>query len=440
MFDLVILGGGPAGYAGAIRAAKLGLSVALVEKGDIGGTCLNRGCIPTKCLLRSSELYRSREEWESLGVRASDVTFDEEGAYDNMRRVVASLRGGVESLVKAGGITLVRGEGKILGVGRVEAGGEVIECRNILVATGSRPAVLPVEGGAEAMTSDDALAAPVTGGRIAIVGGGVIGCELADYFSGTGREVTLIEYADRILPPFGKELSSQLAAVFRKRKIDVVTGARVTALGKDFVEYERAGASVRKDCDAVVVAVGRVPVTDGIGLENIGLKAGRIAVDGNFRTAVKGVYAAGDAAEGVQLAHYATAGALRAVDDIAGRAARTDMSVVPSVVYTHPEVAAVGCTDDGLRTGKFMLGANGKSLINGSNRGFIKVFCDDKGTLCGAELFGAGVSELIGELALAIERDIKAEEVAAVIHAHPTLYESVAEACEDVDGLATHKR
>ena len=340
MFDLVILGGGPAGYAGAIRAAKLGLSVALVEKGDIGGTCLNRGCIPTKCLLRSSELYRSREEWESLGVRASDVTFDEEGAYDNMRRVVASLRGGVESLVKAGGITLVRGEGKILGVGRVEAGGEVIECRNILVATGSRPAVLPVEGGAEAMTSDDALAAPVTGGRIAIVGGGVIGCELADYFSGTGREVTLIEYADRILPPFGKELSSQLAAVFRKRKIDVVTGARVTALGKDFVEYERAGASVRKDCDAVVVAVGRVPVTDGIGLENIGLKAGRIAVDGNFRTAVKGVYAAGDAAEGVQLAHYATAGALRAVDDIAGRAARTDMSVVPSVVYTHPEVAA----------------------------------------------------------------------------------------------------
>lgn len=439
--DLVILGGGPAGYTAAIRAAKCGMSVVLVEKDNVGGTCLNRGCIPTKCLLHSSELYFSRDEWESLGVVASDVKFDEQAVYARKEKTVATLRDGIESLLKAGKVTLVKGEGKIISAHSVEADEEVFECDKMLIATGSRPAVLNVKGAEKALTSDEVLARPVDGKEIVIVGGGVIGTEFASYFTDLGKTVTVIEYADRILPMMSKEISVQLSSVLKRKNATIRTSARVTEIGDGFVRFEDKNGENTVCCDAVICAAGRRPNVENIGLENIGLQTDRaIAVDENMRTEVPDVYAAGDVAQGIQLAHYAAAGALKAVCAMTGKGTAPDLSVVPSLVYTQPEIAVVGQLEGAAKSGKFLLGANGKSLINGSNRGFIKVYCDDKDRVLGAELFGTGVTEIVGELALAIKNGLTAEQVAATIHAHPTVYESVAEACEDVFGLATHKR
>ncbi len=441
-YNLVVLGGGPAGYTGALRAAKLGMSVALVEADKVGGTCLNRGCIPTKCLLKSSSLYASRSEWSEFGVRTEGaVSLDEDAVYARKDAVVTALRDGILALVKAGKIVLYPFKGRLVSAHEVEAGGEIVEGDNVLIATGSRPAVPNVKGAQYALTSDDVLEAPVSGDRIAVIGGGVIGSEFACYFNDTGKSVTVLEYADKILPALGKEISQQMTAAFRRKGIAVHTSARVTEIGKGFVKFTVGDEERTLECDAVISATGRRAVTEDIGLENVGLPVGApVAVDGNMMTSVAGVYAAGDVTGGIQLAHYAAACAVKAVHAMAGRTDAPDLSVVPSLIYTEPEIAVVGNTTTAAKSGKFLLGANGKSLINGSNRGFIKVYCDDKDCVVGAELFGHGVTELMGELALAVKCGLSAQQVADTVHAHPTVYESVAEACEDVFGLAVHKR
>ena len=436
MFDLTVLGGGPAGYTAAIRAAKLGMSVLLVEQGGTGGTCLNRGCIPTKCLLHSSGLYASRAAWAECGVSAENVAFDEHAAYLRKDGIVASLRGGVEKLLNACGVKTVRARGRILSPHAVEADGEIFESRRILIATGSRPSLPGVKGAENFLTSDDVLAGPLADGGTVIVGGGVIGTELACYFAET---VTVLEYADRILPSFGKEISAQLAAALRRKGVKICTSARVTEVGKEYAVYESGGQTLRAEGAAVVAATGRKVNVEDIGLENIGLPAAPVSVNADMMTAAEGVYAAGDVTGGIQLAHYASACALKAVGHMAGKPCGVDLATVPSLVCTSPEIVCVGRTADAAKTGKFMLGANGKNLVNGSNRGFIKIYCDDKDTIVGAEAFGDGVTELAGELTLAVSRALSAEQVASVVHAHPTLYESVAEACGDVYGLATHK-
>lgn len=440
-FDLVVLGGGPAGYTGAIRAAKLGMRVALVEKDAVGGTCLNRGCIPTKSLLHSAALYASRSEWAALGVTAANVGFSESAAYAKKDETVSVLRGGVEKLLSACGVHVVKGDGRITGACAVEAAGERIEGERLLIATGSRPARLEVSGADLALDSDAVLASPLPDGDAVIIGGGVIGAEFASYLADTGRKVTVLEYADRILPFFSKEISVQLASALRRKGAEVIASARVTGILRDGVVYEKDGKAARAEGAFVISATGRRPNTVDIGLASIGLAGGRaIPVDACMRTTVPGVYAAGDVTGGIQLAHYASACALKAVAHMAGKEDEIDLSVVPSLVYTDPEIAVVGRVDGGAKSGKFLLGANGKSLVNGSNRGFIKVYCDDKDRILGAELLGSGVTEIVGELSLAISRGMSARDVAGVVHAHPTVYESVAEACEDVFGLATHKR
>ena len=264
--------------------------------------------------------------------------------------------------------------------------------------------------------------------------------ELACYFADCGRGVTVLEYAERVLPFFGKELSVQLASALKRRGVKIVTSARVTEIGEGYALYECGGAEQRAEGGAVVAATGRRANVEGIGLPAIGLPETPIFTDENMMTLVPGVYAAGDVTGGIQLAHYASACALKAVAHMAGKPSDIDLATVPSLVYTSPEVVSVGRTEEAAKTGKFLLGANGRNLANGSNRGFIKIYCDDKNVIVGAEAFGDGVTELSGELSLAVSKGMTAEEVAAVIHAHPTLSESVAEACEDVFGLATHKR
>lgn len=443
-YNLVVLGGGPAGYTGAIRAAKRGMKVALAESGEVGGTCLNRGCIPTKCLLHSSELFRSRGEWETLGITGADFSalrFDQNRVYERKDAVVNGLRDGVKGLLRSCGVDVYEGKGRLTSAHSVEVNGEMLEADFVLIATGSRPALPPVKGIEKALTSDEVLARPLDASSVVVIGGGVIGAELACYFAGVGKKVSIIEFAERILPSVSKDISLQLSSSLKKSGVEIFVASEVTEVTDSRVLFRNASGEHEAECDAAVVAVGRRANVEDIGLESVGVEFDRtVKVDENMRTSVPNVYAAGDVADGIQLAHYASAAAIRAVEDMCGTDCKPDMSVVPALIYTQPEIASVGKTTECTKSGKFLLGANGKSLINGTNRGFIRVFCDDKDVIVGAELFGNGVTEIVGELALAVKEGLSAESVAQTIHAHPTVYESVAEACEDVFGLATHKK
>ena len=440
--DLFVIGGGPAGHAAAVRAAKRGMSVMLAERDKVGGTCLNRGCIPTKFLLHSSALFASRKDWARLGVVAENVAYDESAVYLGKENVVSALRGGIESLLGAAGVTVVRAHARIAGEREIVADGEKVTAEYVLVAAGSRPAPLPVPGAEEhALCSDGVLAAPINSDEVVIVGGGVVGCELACYFAETGRKVTVLEAADRLLPMLSKDISVRLAAALRRQGVTVECSARVTRIGENFVGFAAKDGEIKRAPGRTVVTVGRRAATEDLGLDSVGLTPGQpLCTDGYMRTSLPWLYAAGDARKGVQLAHYASASAINAVEHMCGTGEYIDLSVVPSLIYTHPEIAVVGDPARGVKSGRFMLGANGKSMINGSNEGFIRVFCDETGKLVASEAMGGGVTELAGETALAIKCGLTARDVASTVHAHPTLYESVAEACEDIFGLATNKK
>lgn len=447
-YDLVVIGGGPGGYVGAIRAAKLGMKTALIEERELGGTCLNRGCIPTKALLHSGEIYASRESWAEMGIDAENVKYDEEAAYRRKEAVVISLRNGVKSLIKANKIDLYETHGTITGEHTVSAGGQQLETEYILIATGSRPvgsdpAVRPINGMQYALNSDGVLENKVEGNNIAVVGAGVIGVEFADYLSNTGRSVTLIEPMERIIPMTGKETALQLASVLKRKGVKIITGAKVDEILPDFtVRYTTAKGEFSEKFDNVIVSIGRTANISNLGLESVGIPMGRrIEVDENMYTGVAGIYACGDAIGQIQLAHYASATAITAVESMLKKSHSIDLSVVPSCIYTQPEIASVGRKEtevEGAKIGKFLMAANGKSQIEGVGRGFVKVVANKDSTIVGAELFCVRATDMIGELALAISRGLKLDEVASVIHPHPTVMESVGEAYEDIEGLATH--
>jgi len=442
-YNLVVLGGGPAGYAGAIRASKLGMKVALVEKDNVGGTCLNRGCIPTKALLHSANIYYDSQDFESIGINIDSISFDENKIYEHKDEIVTNLRNGILSLVKAGNIDYFNGFGKLTDKNKVQVNDEVLETENILIATGSSPAQIKIPGIENAYNSDSILEKPLNADNIVIIGGGVIGMEFASYYSSLKKQVTVVEAMDRILSTMSKEISVQLGSVLKKKGVNVIAGASVIEINKDGVKISKAGVESEIKAEAVIVAIGRKSNISGIGLEEVGVETnGRfIIVDDNLETNVKGIYAAGDCIGKVQLAHYATASALYAVDSMLGRKHSVDLSTVPSCVYTSPEVASVGQVEfENAKVGKFLLGANGKSLINGSNRGFVKIAADEDGIVKGGELFGCGVAELVGEVALAVKNKLTVEDISSTIHAHPTVYEAIGEAAEDIFGLATHKR
>ena len=442
-YDLIVIGGGPGGYTGAIRAAKLGMKTALIEERDLGGTCLNRGCIPTKALLHSGELYASRNEWAGLGIGAENVTFDEEAVYRRKDAIVENLRNGVRTLVKANKIDLYEARGTITGEHTVKAGDEELEAEFILIAAGSIPAKRPILGLENSINSDDVLKSRVEGNEIAIIGAGVIGVEFADYLSNTGKNVTLIEPMERIIPMMSKETSVQLASVMKRKGVKIFTGAMVKEITPDHaVKYTTDKGEFELKFDTVITAVGRVPNIKGLGLETVGIACERrIEVDDNMYTGVAGIYACGDAVGRVQLAHYAAASAITAVESMLKKPHTMDLNIVPSCIYTQPEIAAVGKKEtevEGAKVGKFLMAANGKSQIEGAARGFVKVVADANDTVVGAELFCVRATDMVGELALAIAKGMKLHEVASVIHPHPTVMEAIGEAYEDVEGLATH--
>lgn len=461
-YGLIVIGAGPGGYTAAIRAAKYGIPTAVVEQAAAGGTCLNRGCIPTKALLQCAHAFESAADSQRFGVSAENVSFDIERFYQFKDEVSAQLRGGVEELLKANGVDLICGRAKITESGALqsvqvetaEGASHALSCENILIACGSA-AVKPPIPGVElpgVMTSDDILKAARVYEHLVIVGGGVIGMEFASVFSALGCKVTVLEAMDRILANMDKEIAQNLKMILKKKGVECIAKALVKEIRRQdgglSVVYEDKKGEVEISCDGVLIAAGRRAATEGLWDASLAIatQRGRIVTDEHYMTTVCGIYAVGDAGCGVQLAHYAAAEACNAVDIIAGRTPEKRLDCVPSCIYTSPEIACCGISEEqakergiAVTTGKFITSANGRSLISAQERGFAKIVCEaESGRIVGAQLMCANASDMISELSLAVTQGLTAKEAAAVIHPHPTYNEAILEALEDVEGMATH--
>ncbi|MFE8695517.1 dihydrolipoyl dehydrogenase [Cytobacillus sp. FJAT-53684] len=467
-YDLVILGGGTGGYVAAIRASQLGLKTALVEKGKLGGTCLHKGCIPSKALLRSAEVYAQTKHSEEFGVLTSDVSVNFTKVQERKGKIVDQLHKGVQHLMKQGKIDVYEGLGRILGPsifspmpGTISVemnNGEdnaMLVPKNVIVATGSRPRTLPgLEIGGKVMTSDEALSMEEIPASIIIVGGGVIGIEWASMLADFGSDVTVIEYADRIIPTEDKEISKEMQRLMKKKGVKIVTSAKVlpeTLKQGDTVAISAEVKGEQKEFTAekVLVSVGRQANVEGIGLENtdIQVEKGYIATNEYFQTKESHIYAIGDVIGGLQLAHVASHEGIVAVEHIAGENPHPiDYDLVSKCIYSAPEAASVGITEDQakekgfkVKTGKFSFKAIGKALVFGESDGFVKIVADEEtNDILGVHMIGPHVTDMISEAGLAKVLDATPWEVAHTIHPHPTLSEAIGEAALAVDGKAIH--
>jgi dihydrolipoamide dehydrogenase len=465
-FDLLILGGGMS-YVGAIRAAQLGLSVGLVERDRLGGTCLNRGCIPSKALLETADLlHRVTEQGGEFGLAGHDgISLDYPALARRRDAVVDKHVGGVEFLMKKNKVTVLRGNGVLAGPTSVrvsggESGDVDANADNLILATGSAPRSLPgLElDGRQIITSDEALTRGDVPGRVTIVGAGAIGVEWASMYRDFGAEVTLVEFADRIVPLEDAEIGKELARIFRKRGIAIHTASTIDpetiARSEDEVRFQIAtrDGSKRTDvaADVILVAVGRRPLTEDIGLESISgltMERGYVTVDEYMRTGVEHLYAIGDIVPGYALAHVASHEAIVAVEHLAGHGPEPiRMDLMPRVTFSRPQIASVGLSEDEARadgrevkTGSFPFRALGKATIIGDIDGFAKLVADaDSGLLLGAHIIGPHAGDLLAEPTLARLVEGTAAEIAMSVHAHPTLTEVLAEAAWAVDGAAIH--
>jgi dihydrolipoamide dehydrogenase len=461
-FDLIIIGSGPGGYVAAIRAAQLGLNVACVEDQDLGGVCLNIGCIPTKALLTSALLVNEMKDGEKHGIVAKDVTFDLGPAQERSRRVVKQMTGGVAHLFKKNKITHLSGFGRLKGPGKVEVEeGEgnksVYEADHVIIATGSRPRDLPVLQIDEdrVWSSTGALMRQEAPGSLFIVGAGAIGMEFADVYASYGTKVTMVEALDRILPLEDAEISKFMERTYKKRGVDIHTGARfekadVGDSGVTVTFSDAKGESHTLEVDYVLSAVGRVANSEDLGLDAAGVKVderGFIVVDEHMRTNVPGVYAIGDVAGQQLLAHKASHEGIVCVEHIAGQGHGTvDYSNVPNCTYCNPEVASVGLTEEqakeqgyDVEVGKFPWVGNGRAVAAGHTDGFLKLVRDKKySEILGAHIVGPHATELIAEFVVGRHLESTVEELEKAIHPHPTLSEAVAEGALAALGRPIH--
>jgi dihydrolipoamide dehydrogenase len=466
-YDLIVIGTGPGGYVCAIRAAQLGMKVAVVEKrATHGGTCLNVGCIPSKALLHASELFEEAGHGFArmgigVGTPALDLAammkFKDEGVDGNVK--------GVDFLLKKNKIESVHGTGRIAAPGKVEVKGpdgkaRTLDAKAIVIATGSDIAKLRgVEiDGKRVVSSDQAIALDKVPQRLLVIGAGVIGLELGSVWRRLGSQVTVIEFLDRILPGIDSEVGRQSQRIFERQGIKFRLGSKVTgvdasgAVLKASVEpakSEKAGAGETIETDMVLVAIGRVPYTEGLGLEAAGVardNRGRIAVNGHFATNVKGIFAIGDVIAGPMLAHKAEDEGMAAAEILAGHAGHVNYDVIPNVVYTFPEIASVGKSEDELKeagvaynSGRFPFTANGRAKANHQTEGFVKILADARtDRVLGVHIVGADAGNMIAEAAVAMEFGASAEDIARTCHAHPTLPEAVKEAALAVAKRAIH--
>lgn len=457
-YDLVVLGSGPAGYVGAIRASQLGLKACVVEKDKLGGVCLNIGCIPSKALIHLAEVYTTAPELESLGLAVDRSGFDYKKAFERSRAVADTMSRGVQFLLKKNKVTVVPGTGKLASPTEVVLeDGTKIRGRNILVSTGSRPKrITGFEfDGSTVLSSDDALMLTELPKRILILGGGAIGCEFAHILSAFGVKVILVEMLDHLLPMEDAETTAVLERSFKKRGIEIFTKTKALSLTKKaagaVVALETPDGAKREEAvDKVLVVVGRDPNTQDIGLEKLGITTvkGFIPVGDYYQTKVPGVYAAGDVVASPLLAHVASKEAEIAVEHMAGHAtvAKADPDSLPGAVYTEPQIASFGVGEerakkDGIPYSKavFPYRAVGKAVAVGRSEGQIKILFSPKTReILGASIVGAEATELIHELLLAKTAELLPEDIASMVHAHPTISEAVMEAARAAEGWAIH--
>ncbi len=458
--DVVIIGGGPGGYVGAIKAAQLGLKVACVEKrGALGGTCLNVGCIPSKALLHSSHLYETAaHKMAEHGMTVEGVKLDVPAMTARKDKVVKGLTDGIKFLFKKNGVTYVEGTGTIKGAGTVEVassnggGGQTLKTKNIVIATGSDVAPLPgVEIDEKRVCSSTGIldldAVPE---HLVVIGGGYIGLEMGTVWMRLGAKVTAVEFLDRITPGMDREISKQFQRILQKQGMKFMLGHKVTGVDtsgnrlKVGVEPAKGGEAETLDADVVLVAIGRRPYTEGLGLEEAGVATddkGRVEIDAHFKTSVDGIYAIGDVVRGPMLAHKAEEEGVALAEYLAGQKPHIDYGIIPGVIYTEPEVAAIGKTEEELKeagvdykVGKFPFSANSRARSTGDADGFVKLLVDERtDRVLGAHILGPEAGILIAEVAIAMEYGASSEDIARTCHAHPTLEEAVKEAA-----LAAH--
>ena len=457
-YDVMVIGAGPGGYVAAIRAAKLGLHVAVVEEDRAGGTCLNRGCIPAKAMIHAAETYRSAREADQFGVETGKVSFDYGKILAYKEETTDALVQGVEQLLAGNGVDRLAGKGTLLAGKKVrvttEEKEEVYAADHIILAAGSKPLLLPIPGMdlPGVLTSDGLFRLQECPESLAIIGGGVISVEFATAFAGLGTKVTILEALPRLVPNLDKEISQNLKMILKKRGVDIHTSASVQEVAEEDGRYVLRFTEKEKEQEVsaryVLCAVGRVPNTDGLFAEDAlpDMERGRVLVDEKFETSIPGVYAIGDLIFGMQLAHTASAQGTVVAEYLAGKSASVDLSVVPSCVYTDPEIASVGLTEEAakeqgipVRVGKFIMSANGKSLISREERGFVKILAaEESGVILGAQMMCARATDMIGELATAVANGLTAKQLLRGMRAHPTYNEGVGEALEELEGGAIH--
>ena len=459
-FDLAVIGAGPGGYVAAIRAAQLGAKVALVERADVGGVCLNRGCIPTKAMIASAHALENVRSAGRFGVVAAEgaASIDMRKVVARKDEIVSSLRGGIASLLKGRAIEFIKGSAAFTGPGEIAVDGNALSAKRILIATGSTWIDLPglSTDGETIVTSDEALDWKALPKSVAIVGGGVVGCEFACMLRAMGSDVTIIEATPSILPPVEKAITRLLTREMKGGGIKILTATTVeSARTQGGSASFKLSSGEELEAEKIMVAVGRRPLTEGLGLEAAGIelaKRGFIKVDAGFRTSGQNVYAIGDVIGFPMLAHAASREGILAVEGMfSSNEQRTasrgyDPALCPSPIFTSPEIGSVGKTSEELsatgvafKSGRFPYAASGKALCDGEPGGQAIVHTDESGKILGVHMIGREATTIIAEAALAMQHGMTATEVAETVHAHPTLSEIFAEACEDAAGMAIHK-
>mmetsp|Transcript_14584 Transcript_14584/g.16600 ORF Transcript_14584/g.16600 Transcript_14584/m.16600 type:complete len:502 (+) Transcript_14584:102-1607(+) len=465
-YDVVVVGGGPGGYVAAIKAGQLGLKTACVEmRGTLGGTCLNVGCIPSKALLQSSHHFHdAKHHFADHGINIEGVSMDVEKMLEGKAKTVHGLTGGIEHLLKKHKVDYLKGKGLLSGPNSVavtlnDGGSQTLQTKNVIIATGSEVTPLPPvpvdNAGGKIVDSTGALDINKIPKTMAVVGGGVIGLEMGSVWSRLGTKVTVIEFMDRVCPSMDTELTKKFQQVLKKQgfKFSLKTKVMKSEVKDDGVEITTEAAAGGKEktekYDVVLVSTGRRPYTDGLGLEALGIQTdrlGRIEVDDHFKTAVPSIYAIGDCIDGPMLAHKAEEEGIAAVETIAGFAGHVNYDAIPGVIYTYPEVAAVGKTEEELKEagvkyakGSFPFQANSRARANGSSEGFVKILTDaETDKILGVHIIGPNAGEMIAEGVLGMEYGASSEDIARTCHAHPTLSEAFKEACMDAYDQPIH--
>ena len=459
-FDITVIGSGPAGYVCAIRAAQLGYNVCCIEKGQtLGGTCLNIGCIPSKSLLHSSHLYDQASDLKKLGINFDNVSFDLSKIMEKKSESVESLTKGVEFLFKKNKINRKSGFAKLKNINEIEIlsgeKSETIKSAKIIIATGSEvssPNGVVIDE-KDILSSTGALSLEKVPNHLVVIGAGYIGLEMGSVWSRLGSKVTVIEYADRILPGMDTEVSSSFQKILIKQGFDFKLSTALRSVNKEgdslSVSVENKGQTMNIDCDKVLISTGRRPYTFGLNLEELGVKLddkGFIITDNHFKTSIDNIYAVGDCKLGPMLAHKASEEGTAVAEIIDGQAGHVNYNAIPSVIYTAPEVASVGKTEDEIKAegvtykvGKFPFTANAKAKVMNDTGGFVKILSDNKSDeVLGVHIIGADAGNMIGELTVAMEFGASAEDIARTCHAHPTLTESIKEAALNVENQAIH--